>query len=139
MPKIAKTNAEWRKVIREHARGTFKFSTGEKPRPGTYGYTELNKLQKCPLYSNPGAKDLTGKRINCVCGYHAINPQTVSINSYKLAFAICISLCSTNYTPNLLPPLLLPPHLLPPNLLPPNLPLLPSLLLLPSFLLVPPL
>ena len=81
MPKTGKSNAEWKCILRKYAAAKIKFTTRQRPRPGTYGHDQLKKLEQCPSHNNTTAKDITvGKRVKCNCGYHSLLPQTTVSN-----------------------------------------------------------
>ncbi len=72
MPKTGLSSEEWRKRLREYARGNFSFGRGQKPSRSSVWAKVVCSIESCPLHRNLGlgGKDPFGRELHCTCGYH---------------------------------------------------------------------
>eukprot|EP00794_Sanderia_malayensis_P013281 gene13281-14650_t len=61
---------KWRARIRAYDNGNFKFGQGQWPPKGNKWHKELCRVDACPRKAK-FHKDIFGRVVTCVCGYHA--------------------------------------------------------------------
>ena len=77
MPKEGPSSAEWMAKLQDFASGRYKFGKGKKPGKGSKWERELNKIVGCPKHNNQGTLSITGKALQCTCGYHVSHDYIV--------------------------------------------------------------
>ena len=90
MPKSKLPDRVWKERLQLYSRGQHKFGRGEKPRKGSKWYTEIQKIDACPITQAPASgegssrgskRDVFGNVMTCTCGYHvsAVHTRVVCL------------------------------------------------------------
>ena len=82
MPKKALGRAEWERRLHSHAQGSFVFTVGRKPPKDSLWARKIALVDRCPKHRNASSVDALGRRIECVCGYHAKKVQSHVSQTY---------------------------------------------------------
>lgn len=90
MPKEGLTVHEWISRLRKYAQKEFQFTRGQNPPKNSKWYQKKVLIDKCPKHCSLSGKDLFGKPVQCICGFHAAETITKVCIANSSYIYICI-------------------------------------------------